>query len=164
MADAHITIAGYATAADLRFTAGGKAVATFSVANRRSWKVDNEWKEHVTWWKVTAWDDLAQNVAASLFEKGFHVMVSGVPENREWTTDDGEKRMSLELRPDFIGVTLNRQRAVVEKVVREKDGETVDRTPKSSRQPDPVYGDDEPFATIDNRMGDQTFRDMHLWV
>lgn len=145
MPDSHITIAGHATMAELRFTGTGKAVASFSVACRRSWKVGTEWEERTTWYKVTCWDQLAENVAASLIDKGVHVIVSGVPEMTEYEDREGNKRQSLELRPDFVGVTLRSQRVTVEKVVRERDGEERDTTPQSSRQAESTLSEEEPF-------------------
>ena len=67
MADSTLTIVGsLGRDVDLRFTAGGKAVASLTVAvsNRYKNKAD-EWVDDTAWVDVTAWDALAENVAAS---------------------------------------------------------------------------------------------------
>ena len=64
---------------ELRYTAGGNAVATFSVAmaHRKYDKASNEWKDAgTTWYRVNAWRDLAEHAAESLV-RGTRVIVVG---------------------------------------------------------------------------------------
>jgi len=84
-------VTGNLTAApELRFTASGKAVANFTVAENRKRGEDD-----VThFFDCTAWDSLAENVCESL-DKGVRVVVTGRVEQQSWTTDDGSKRSKL---------------------------------------------------------------------
>lgn len=165
MADQLCTIIGnVGRTPDLRFTGSGQGLASFSVACERRWKPkdSDKWEGVTTWYNVTAWGELGEHVAASV-NKGDRVIMTGTVELRNYETADGEKRTSLEFRPDEIGVSLKNATVEVQRIVREKGGEVVDSTPKSQRQAEPVYGEDEPFAMIDERR-DLTYRDMSAWL
>ncbi len=68
---------------ELRFTPSGQAVATFGVAVNRRWKVrgSDEWSEAVSFFDVTCWGTLGENVAESV-QKGTRVIVEGRLEQR----------------------------------------------------------------------------------
>ena len=91
MADSTVTIVGNITRdPELRFTAGGKGIASFGLAVNRRWQQNGEWQEKVSFFNVTAWDTLGENIAASL-TKGTRVIVTGRLEQREYETKEGEK-------------------------------------------------------------------------
>ncbi len=152
MADSTVTIVGNLTRdPELRFTAGGKGVASFGVAVNRRYQVNGEWQEKVSFFNVTAWDTLGENAAASL-TKGTRIMVTGRLEQREYETPAGEKRNVVEIVADELGPSLRWARAEVERTQRTGP----DGTPAASNRPtasapaggrtsDPVYGDEEPF-------------------
>ena len=100
MADSTVTIVGNLTRdPELRFTAGGKGVASFGVAVNRRYQVNGEWQEKVSFFNVTAWDTLGENAAASL-TKGTRIIVTGRLEQREYETTAGEKRNVVEIVAD----------------------------------------------------------------
>ena len=153
MADSNVTIVGNLTRdPELRFTAGGKGVASFGVAVNRRYQVNGEWQEKVSFFNVTAWDTHGENAAASL-TKGTRIMVTGRLEQREYETTAGEKRNVVEIVADELGPSLRWARAEVERTQRTGP----DGTPAASNRPtaaasasggrpsDPVYGDEEPF-------------------
>ena len=106
MADSTVTIVGNLTRdPELRFTAGGKGIASFGVAVNRRWQQNGEWQEKVSFFNVTAWDTLGENIAASL-TKGTRVIVTGRLEQREYETKEGEKRNVVEIVADEIGPSL----------------------------------------------------------
>jgi single-strand DNA-binding protein len=148
MADSTVTIVGNITRdPELRFTAGGKGIASFGVAVNRRWQQGGEWQEKVSFFNVTAWDSLGENAAASL-TKGTRVIVTGRLEQREYETKDGEKRNVVEIVADEIGPSLRWARAEIERIAR--DGSSGGGAPSGAnsggnRAPDPVYGDEEPF-------------------
>jgi single-strand DNA-binding protein len=151
MADSTVTIVGNLTRdPELRFTGGGKGVASFGVAVNRRWQQNGEWQEKVSFFNVTAWDTLGENIAACL-TKGTRVIVTGRLEQREYETKDGEKRNVVEIVADEIGPSMRWARAEVERIAR--DGGGAGRTggtpaggsTSAGRAPDPVYGDEEPF-------------------
>lgn len=149
MADSTVTIVGNLTRdPELRFTAGGKGVASFGVAVNRRYQVNGEWQEKVSFFNVTAWDTLGENAAASL-TKGTRIMVTGRLEQREYETANGEKRSVVEIVADELGPSLRWARAEVERTQRTGP----DGTPSGGSRPAPagaarandVYGDEEPF-------------------
>jgi single-strand DNA-binding protein len=157
MADSTVTVVGNLTRdPELRFTAGGKGVASFGVAVNRRYQVNGEWQEKVSFFNVTAWDQLGENAAASL-TKGARIIVTGRLEQREYSTNAGEKRSVVEIIADELGPSLRWARAEVERTQRTN----ADGTPAGGGRPsggpdsgapvgggrpsDPVYGDEEPF-------------------
>lgn len=158
MADSTVTIVGNITRdPELRFTAGGKGIASFGLAVNRRWQQNGEWQEKVSFFNVTAWDTLGENIAASL-TKGTRVIVTGRLEQREYETKEGEKRNVVEIVADEIGPSLRWARAEVERIARDGGGSSGGGSNSNSggsnsgggsssgsRAPDPVYGDEEPF-------------------
>jgi len=105
---------------ELRFTTGGIAVASFSVAWTPRKNVDGEWKDGETsWFRCTAWRDMAENVAASV-TKGMRVVVSGSVLARDWEDNEGNKRTSIEIQVDEVAPSLRWAQAQVERTTREK--------------------------------------------
>ena len=116
MADSNVTIVGNLTRdPELRFTAGGKGVASFGVAVNRRYQVNGEWQEKVSFFNVTAWDQLGENAAASL-TKGARIIVTGRLEQREYETKEGEKRNVVEIVAD----ELERSFRIADDIVRHK--------------------------------------------
>lgn len=68
---------------ELRYTAGNVPVCSFRMAVQKQWHgQDGEQKEKVTWFRVTAWQKLAEVVSEHL-SKGRKVMVVGEVENAQ---------------------------------------------------------------------------------
>ena len=105
--DNSVTVVGNVTRdPELRFTPSGAAVATFGLAwNRRSTNARGETEEQVSFFDVTCWRQLAENVAESL-TKGSRVVVYGRLEQRSWETNDGEKRSKVEIIADDVAPSL----------------------------------------------------------
>ena len=149
MADSTVTLVGNITKdPELRFTGGGRAIASFGIAVNRRYQVNNEWQEQTSFFNVVAWGTLAENAAASL-NKGMRVIVTGRLEQRSWDTPQGDKRSIVEVIADEIGPSLRWARAEVERVARDGGqgggaGSGAGAT-AANRSPDPVYGDEEPF-------------------
>jgi single-strand DNA-binding protein len=104
----NITICGNITKdPELRFTPGGNAVTTFSIASNRSVQDKNtkEWVENVDFFNVVAWFRLAENCAESL-KKGDRVIVSGRLTQRSWEDKEGQKRYSVEIVANNVGASL----------------------------------------------------------
>ena len=82
---------------EMRYTASGTPVTTFSVAVNRRWTgSDGEVKEKTTWFRVTAWNKLAE-ITNEHLRKGRLVLVDGEIEASAWMGQDGEPRATLEL-------------------------------------------------------------------
>lgn len=109
-----VTIVGNVGAdPEIRFTPGGKAVASFNLVNTPREKDGNEWKDgEPTWFRVTAWEGFGENVAESV-RKGQRVIVVGRLKTSAWTDKEGGKRTSLEIQADAIGPDLRWSTAAV---------------------------------------------------
>jgi single-strand DNA-binding protein len=105
--DNSVTVVGNVTRdPELRFTPSGAAVATFGLAwNRRSQNARGEMEEQVSFFDVTCWRQLAENIAESL-TKGTRVIVYGRLEQRSWETQDGERRSKVEIIADDVAPSL----------------------------------------------------------
>ncbi len=81
---------------ELRYTAGGDAVVSVSIAVSENWKgQDGEWKEKTHWLELTLWRALAEQIAT--LSKGTSVLVTGQLKNESWTDKEGQKRSTLKL-------------------------------------------------------------------
>ena len=93
-----ITIIGHlGRDAEQRFTPGGMAVASFSVATTEKRKDG----EKTTWFRVSLFGKQAENVAQYLV-KGKLVYVEGSLRQEEYTTKDGQTRTALEVNATSI--------------------------------------------------------------
>lgn len=113
-----ITIVGNLTRApEIRFTASGTAVATVGVAvERRRRKPDGSWESETEFFDVTAWKDLAEQLAS--LEQGTRIIATGRLSARSWETKAGEKRTSVEVVADDIGASIRFAEVTVKRTVR----------------------------------------------
>ncbi len=74
---------------ELKYTGEGVAVCEFSVAV-------NDYQDRVTWFKVSAWRQLAETCNTYVV-KGMQLMVAGRVSVSAYIAQDGEARASLEL-------------------------------------------------------------------
>lgn len=118
----NITVVGNLTRdPELRFTNSGMAVATCGMAVNYRRQKQGEWEEEVSFFDVTAFGDLGENVAESL-NKGNRIIVSGRLQQRSWETQDGDKRSKVEIVADEIGPSLRWATADVTKTERRDGG------------------------------------------
>ena len=83
---------------EMRYTPSGTPVTNFRLAvnnNRRD--QNGEWTEDTEWFTVTAWERQAESVNQYL-AKGRRVFVDGRLSTRQYTSNSGEARTSLEVR------------------------------------------------------------------
>ena len=97
---------------ELRYTQSGVAVCDFSVAVSRRWtdKNTNEQREETTWFKVSAWRNLAE-IASQYVRKGKQVMVAGRVNASAFIGQDGQARASLELTANDLQLLGRRDEA-----------------------------------------------------
>lgn len=82
---------------EMRYTPNGKAVTTFSVAVSRKYSsAEGEPKEETEWFRVTAWNKLAETCNEFL-SKGRKVFVEGRLKTSTWDGQDGQRRTTLEV-------------------------------------------------------------------
>jgi single-strand DNA-binding protein len=82
---------------ELRYTAGGQPVASFSVATNERWN-DREGKtqERTEWHRIVVWGKQGEN-CANYLQKGRTVYIEGRLQTREWEDKEGQKRQTTEV-------------------------------------------------------------------
>jgi len=121
-----ITIAGNLAAdPELKFTASGKAVASFTIMSSKSVKKeDGNWEStEVTAWSIKCWNRMAENVAETL-QKGMSVIVQGTASQVSWEDKNtGQKRSKIEVTAFNVGVDLKRHIVKVIALNRNAEGD-----------------------------------------
>ena len=104
----HITIMGRLTRdPELRSTAGGTPVASFSIAVDRDFSKDGE--RETDFIDVVAWRQTGEFVS-KYFQKGSMAVVSGRLQIRDWQDKDGNKRRSAEVVAENVYFGESRKR------------------------------------------------------
>jgi single-strand DNA-binding protein len=88
--------------AELRYTPGGAAVATLSLATTEGWNdKGGQRQEKTEWHRVILWGKQAETLNEYL-TKGKQIYVEGRLQTREWNDKDGNKRYTTEIRGDRV--------------------------------------------------------------
>ncbi|MFN8557948.1 MAG: single-stranded DNA-binding protein [Dehalococcoidia bacterium] len=97
---------------EIRYTANGSAVVTFSVAANRNYRrPDGEWEKETEWFSVVAWNQLAERISQNL-QKGSRVYVEGRLHTRSWEGQDGQRRFKTEVVAQTVLPQDRRQQPV----------------------------------------------------
>src|SRR5690554_2147513 len=87
---------------EMRYTANGSAVTSFSIATSRVWNNQaGERQEETTRINVGSWNRTAE-IASQYLQKGSLVMVTGRIATRSYEAQDGSKRYVWELVADRL--------------------------------------------------------------
>jgi single-strand DNA-binding protein len=88
---------------ELRHTPSGMAVCSLRLAvnTRRKDGATGEWTEKPNYFDITVWGNQGENCAQYL-SKGRPVGIDGRLEWREWQTQEGQKRESIEIVADAV--------------------------------------------------------------
>lgn len=82
---------------ELRYIPSGSAVASFTLAMNRVYKLPSgEKKEEVSFVRVVVWGRMAE-ICGEYLKKGSPVFVEGRLQSRSWDGPDGQKRSALEV-------------------------------------------------------------------
>lgn len=82
---------------ELRYTANGQAVATFSLATTEKFKnKGGEQQERTEWHNIVAWGPLAE-ICGKYLVKGKQIYCEGRIQNRSYDDRDGNKRYITEI-------------------------------------------------------------------
>lgn len=86
----------------LRSTASGQQVASFSIATNRVWNDKNGQRQEATeFHNIVVWGRQAE-IASRFLIKGSLVLVEGRLQTRDWEGKDGQKRRTTEIVADRI--------------------------------------------------------------
>ncbi|MFH1189288.1 MAG: single-stranded DNA-binding protein [Candidatus Omnitrophota bacterium] len=87
---------------ELRYIPSGSAVATFTLAVNRFYTTQTgEKKEQTSFIRIVVWGRRAE-VCGEYLSKGSPVFVEGRLQSRDWQTQDGQKRNTVEVIADNI--------------------------------------------------------------
>ena len=87
---------------ELRYTSGGAAVATLSLATTEVWNdKQGQRQEKTEWHRVVLWGKQAESLQEYLL-KGRQIYVEGRIQTRQWDDRDGNKRYTTEVRADRV--------------------------------------------------------------
>lgn len=127
--------------AEVRYTPGGAAVATLSLATTEVYKdKEGQRQEQTEWHRVVLWGKTAETLSEYL-RKGKQIYVEGRLQTRSWDDKEGKKRYTTEIRGDrvvLLGGAPGRGSAGAE---REDGGHEPAREPAAAE----VSDDDIPF-------------------
>lgn len=100
---------------ELKYLSSGNATARFGLAVNRRFQKNGEWTEQTSYFDVSTYGSLAENIANCL-TKGTKVVVTGRLEQRTWDDKEtGEKRSAIEIVADEVGAALSYATAQVTK-------------------------------------------------
>ena len=122
---------------EIRYTAGGDAVATISVATSSSWndKQSGEKREKTEWHRVVFFRRLAE-VVGEYLKKGSSIYVEGQLQTNSYEDKNtGEKKFSTQIVAREMQMLGSRN---------SMDGQQ-DRSPEMQSQEPPVFDDEIPF-------------------
>ncbi len=87
---------------ELRYIPSGTAVATFTLAVNRVYKTPTgEKKEQASFIRIVVWGRMAE-VCGEYLSKGSPAFIEGRFQSREWETQEGQKRSTIEVVADNI--------------------------------------------------------------
>mgnify|MGYP001617415365 CR=1 FL=1 len=81
---------------EMRYTPGGHAVTSFTVATNRNWVSEGQEKEDVEFHNVVAWNKLAE-LCSQLLSKGKKVYIHGRLQTHNWDDANGLKKYRTEI-------------------------------------------------------------------
>lgn len=140
-----VTIIGNLTAKpEKKNIKSGSSLLNFSVAVNRRWRDKNDnWEEQTSFFDVTAWGELADNIEASL-DKGTRVIITGRLEQQTWEKD-GKNQSKVVLVAEDIGPSL--RKAQVGEITKTLSGNGNSQSKFAPKKPaaTPIFDEEEPF-------------------
>ncbi len=133
-------------APELRFSKAGKAWMSLRAVSKERKNVNGTWTDSdPTWISVIVYGKAAEMIAESGVDKGTRLLVTGRLQNREYETNQGEKRQSLEITADNVALDLTF--TAYERIAAEQSDRQAGQR-REQQQPDPwghAPTDEAPF-------------------
>jgi len=108
MSDTYVTFHGWVGNDVTHREPHGVSVANFRVASTPRIKRKGDWMDgETTWYSVSAWRSLADNVRESV-RKGDAVIVHGRLRSETWTREDGQTSTTMVVEASFVGHDMTR--------------------------------------------------------
>jgi len=150
--DNTVTVVGNVTRdPELRFTQGQMAIATFGVA----WnKKKREGEDEVSFFDVTCFRQLAENVAESI-TKGTRVVIYGTLNQDSWKNNEGQNRSKVVILADDVAPSLKWASAQISR--NEYKGGGADQGPRQQVPNQPQGGGQAPPAAPSYNLDEEPF-------
>ena len=130
--------------AEVRYTSGGTAVATLSLATTDVWTdKGGQRQEKTEWHRVVLWGKTAETLQEYLL-KGRQIYVEGRLQTRQWDDRDGNKRYTTETRADRV-VLLGGRGGGGGSSRSDDEGQQPQQQQVGAGEPDVLTDDDIPF-------------------
>ena len=124
-----VTLIGRMTSdAQLKYTQLGTSVASFSIANNKSYTRNGEKKEQVSFFNCVAWGKLGE-IMTEHCKKGMRIGIEGRLQQRSWDDKDGNKRSTVEVVVETFQF-LDSKNATSDIVNNSFSGQSVDNQPE----------------------------------
>jgi single-strand DNA-binding protein len=93
----HVTLIGRLTKnPELKYTQAGKSVASFSIANDKTYVANGEKKQQTSFFNCVSWGKLGETIS-KYCKKGHRIGIEGRLQQRSWTDQSGQKRYAVEV-------------------------------------------------------------------
>ncbi len=132
---------------ELKQTAGGLSVCSFSIAVNRRFGKDENGNQQVDFITVVAWRQQAEFVCR-YFKKGNPILICGQLQVRNWTDNQGQKRYATEVVADevsFVAPAAQEQSAPTQKAPTQQS-----YSPEAYGLPPSPMGNSAKFEEIPN--------------
>jgi single-strand DNA-binding protein len=128
---------------EMRYTASGSPVTTFSVAAGRQWKDGNgEMHEETEWFSVVTWNKLAE-ICNEHLHKASRVYIEGRLQTRQWQDQEGQTRYRTEvIASDMIMLD---SRGMRESPLYDEDEQRPSSRDATQKAPSDIGDEDIPF-------------------
>jgi len=140
---------------EVRSTAGGSRVATFSLATSRQWNDAAGAKQEKTeWHRCVVWSTKTSNLADIVeryVKKGDKLYVEGRIEYRQWQDKEGQTRYSTEINVRELIMLSSRNGAAAGDF---DSDSAARRAPAASKSKAPAGGGGEDFEDFPNALND----------
>jgi single-strand DNA-binding protein len=125
MSDTFVTFHGWVGSDVTYRNPQGISVSNFRVASTPRVKKDGKWTDgDTTWYSVSAWRLLAENIRDSV-KKGDAVIVHGRLRSENWTREDDQTSTTLVVEASFVGHDLSRGTSVFLRTVKPERPENI---------------------------------------
>ncbi len=134
---------------EVRYTASGKAVATFSIATSYRWRnQDGNDQESTEWHRIVAWGRLGE-ICGEYLSKGKQVYLEGRIQSREWEDQDGKKRTTVEIiAADMIMLGTGAGQGASRRQDEPRGPQQEGREPAGKPQDSTVKSDDQSYYPL----------------
>jgi len=128
---------------EVRYTAGGTAVASFSLATTEKFKGKNgDWEEKTEWHNITLWARLAE-IAGEYLSKGKTVYIEGRLQTRKWTDKEGKDRYTTEIVGEKMQMLSGKGEGGGSNNSRPSGGSRPNQDNQTSSYQEPVFNPDD---------------------